>query len=106
MIHYLPPFVMFMTTVAMAALLALPITRWKPANRVVRFYWRGVWGMYIAIAAVAGGMNTLMLLGVDAVAETQVMLNILLPGVVLLTVVGWFHLVGLGVFKAARRIAR
>ena len=106
MVHYLPPFIMFMATVAMAALLALPITRWRPTNRVVRFYWRGVWAMFMAIAGVSGGMSTLTLLGIDVAAETQLVLDLLLPGVVALTVVGWFHLVGLGLLKAALKIAR
>ena len=94
MIQILPPAIMFAVTVAVCALFALPLRRVSPKSPVVRFYWRGVWMFLMAITAVAGAMNTLVLMDIDAVEITETLLNILLPAFVLFVVVGWFHSLG------------
>ena len=106
MIHYLPPLIMFLVTVGVVALFVLPIKRVRPESGVLRFYWRGVWLFLVAITCVAGAMNTLVLLGIDVVSETEAGLNLLLPAFVVFVVVGWFHTVGLGMLKLGRKALR
>ena len=106
MIHYLPPLIMFLVTVGVVALFVLPIKKVRPASAVLRFYWRGVWLFLVAITCVAGAMNTLVLLGIDVVRETETGLNLLLPAFVAFVMVGWFHTMGLGVLKLGRRALR
>jgi len=84
----------------------LPIRRWSPSDGVVRFYWIGVWVFLIAITCIAGGMNTLVLLDVDAVAVTERLLNLILPGFVGFVVLGWFHMILRGALKGAMSFRR
>ena len=106
MTQLIAPAIMFLVTVGVVALFVLPMRRWRPDSAIVRFYWKGVWMFLIAITAVAGGMNTLLLLGIDAVEVTQFCLNVLLPSFVGFVVLGWFHMVGFGLIKAARLAVR
>ena len=105
-IPYLPPVIMFAVTAGVCALFALPMRRWRPRSGVVRFYWRGVWVSLMAMTAMAGGMNVLVLLGLDVVGPTELLLSVLLTGFVALVVVGWVHMAGLGAWKVARRARR
>jgi len=104
MIQYLPAAIMFLATVALAALFFVPIKRWSPENGVVRFYWRGVWLFLVAIASVSGGFNTLLLLDFPAVMGMQLAVNVLVPGFVLFVVMGWFHMVGLSLLGLGRKV--
>ena len=94
---------MFLVTVGVVALFVLPMKKVRPESGVLRFYWRGVWLFLIAITCVAGAMNTLVLLDIDVVAETEKGLNLLLPAFVVFVVVGWFHTVLLGAVKLGRK---
>ena len=102
----MPAIIMFAATVLVCALWAWPARRWQPTDGTVRFYWRGVWMFLVAITSVAGAMNTLSLLGMDAVEPTEWALRVLLAGFVLFVVVGWFQLVGLALLRGAARLSR
>ena len=110
MAQFLPAAIMFLVTVLVSAALIVPVRAWAPKQDTVRLYWTGTWLFLVAIAAVAGAMNTLTLLGLDVVGPVTVALNALLVGLVGFVVLGWFHLVGLGivtgVVAAVRRTTR
>jgi len=61
-------------------------------NKIVNFYWAGFWAFLMMISAVAGAMNTLMLLDIPAEQTATIYLSILTMCFVIFVMFGWFRL--------------
>ena len=83
---------MFAITAGVTSLLCMPIFAFKLKNKLVNFYWAGVWVFLMLISSVAGAMNTLMLLDVPAEQIATIYLSILTLCFVLFVMFGWFRL--------------
>lgn len=91
--QFLPATIMFVITAGVTSLLCMPILGFKLKNKVVNFYWAGFWIFLMLISSVAGSMNTLIILDVDAAEQTaNVYLSILTLCFIIFVVFGWFRL--------------
>ena len=97
--QFIPAFIMFGATVLITSLLFVPVTLFNGKNPLVKFYWNGFWTLLAMIASFAGGMNTLMLLGIDAKAFAEAVLAGTLVAYVLFVMFAWFRLVGTTAFN-------
>lgn len=92
LIQLLPAAIMFTITAAVTSLLCMPIFAFPLKNKIVNFYWSGVWIFLMMISAFAGAMNTLMILDVPAEQTATIYLSILTLCFVIFVVFGWFRL--------------
>ena len=90
--QYAPAIIMFVITAAVTSLLCMPILGFPMKNKVVNFYWAGFWVFLMLISSVAGSMNTLIILDVDAEQTANVYLSILTLCFIIFVVFGWFRL--------------
>lgn len=90
--QFLPAGIMFVITAAVTSLLCMPILGFKLKNKVVNFYWAGFWVFLMLISSVAGSMNTLIILDVDAEQTANLYLSILTLCFIIFVVFGWFRL--------------
>ena len=101
----IPALVMFTITVAVVAVFLIPAT-YERTSPLVNFYWVGTWLFLALITAVAGGEQTVMMLG----AENNIFAKRLLAALVvcfpLFIVFGWFRLAGAAALAGLRRIRR
>ena len=104
MLQFMPSAIMFIFTVAFASLFLIPATSYSPKNTVVGFYWKGVWGFFSIICAVAGAAQSLAMLGFPTEKLSDHFLQILLVALVFFVVFGWFRLAGKAAFYGARKI--
>jgi len=88
----LPASIMFLITVFIVAVFFLPILSFKKKNKLISFYWIGTWGFIVAIAAIAGGQSTLMLLDYNADEIANAMLTGITGAFVAFVVFAWFRL--------------
>ena len=90
--QYLPAIIMFSITIIVVSLFCIPVTAFPKKNKLVNFYWIGFWVFLAIIASIAGGMNTLLIMGYNS--ETAA--NALLAGVntsfICFVVFAWFRL--------------
>lgn len=70
----------------------MPILGFRLKNKVVNFYWAGFWVFLMLISSVAGSMNTLIILDVDAEQTANLYLSILTLCFIIFVVFGWFRL--------------
>ncbi len=97
--HYQPALIMFTVTFIVTTLLFVPATRISFRSELTNFYWRGFWTLLAIISSLAGGMNTLMLMRVDAQAFSEAALAGTLAAYVLFVMFAWFRLVGAAAFS-------
>ena len=90
--QFLPALIMFSITAAITSVLCMPIFAFPLKNKIVNFYWSGVWVFLMMISAVAGAMNTLLLLDVPAEQTATIYLSILTLCFVIFVMFGWFRL--------------
>ena len=83
---------MFAITAGVTSVLCMPIFAFPLKNKIVNFYWSGVWIFLMMISAVAGAMNTLLLMDVPAEPTATVYLSILTLCFVIFVMFGWFRL--------------
>ena len=83
---------MFAITVGVTSVLCMPIFAFPLKNKLVNFYWSGVWVFLMMISAVAGAMNTLIILDVPAEPTATIYLTILTMCFVIFVMFGWFRL--------------
>jgi len=86
----------------------MPIFAFPLKNKIVNFYWAGVWVFLMMISAVAGAMNTLMLMNIPAEQTATIYLSILTLCFVIFVVFGWFRLsakaLALGVSRGLNKL--
>ena len=92
MAHFLPAAIMFAITAGVTSLLCMPVLGFPMKNKLVNFYWAGFWIFLMMISAVAGAMNTLLILDVPAEQTANIYLSILTVCFVIFVVFGWFRL--------------
>ncbi|WP_026940886.1 hypothetical protein [Hellea balneolensis] len=92
MAQILPALIMFTITAAVTSLLCMPMLGFPMKNKLVNFYWSGVWIFLMMISAIAGAMNTLIILDVPAEQVANIYLSILTVCFVIFVVFGWFRL--------------
>ena len=90
--QFLPAAIMFAITAAVTSLLCMPVLGFPMQNKLVNFYWSGFWIFLMMISAVAGAMNTLIILDVPAEQTANIYLSVLTLCFVLFVVFGWFRL--------------
>ena len=73
----LPALIMFAITAGVTSVLCMPIFAFPLKNKIVNFYWSGVWVFLMLISAVAGAMNTLIILDVPVEQTATIYLSIL-----------------------------
>ena len=88
----IPALIMFAITAGITSVLCMPIFAFPLKNKIVNFYWAGVWVFLMMISAVAGAMNTLMILNVPAEQTATIYLTILTMCFVIFVMFGWFRL--------------
>lgn len=88
----MPASIMFSITVVFVSLLFIPAIRFQQSNKVVNFYWVGVWLFLGLIASFAGAQNTLMLLGYNTDDFAELILFTLTYCLVIFVMFGWFRL--------------
>ena len=84
--------IMFVITAGITSVLCMPILAFPLKNKLVNFYWSGVWVFLMMISAIAGAMNTLIILDVPAEQTATVYLSILTLCFVIFVMFGWFRL--------------
>ena len=87
-----PALIMFGITAAITSILCMPIFAFPLKNKIVNFYWAGIWIFLMMISAVAGAMNTLIILDVPAEQTANIYLSILTLCFVIFVMFGWFRL--------------
>jgi len=90
--QFLPAAIMFGITAAVTSLLCMPVVGFPLKNKLVNFYWAGFWIFLMMISAVAGAMNTLIILDVPAEQTANIYLSILTMCFIIFVVFGWFRL--------------
>lgn len=90
--QFIPALIMFAITVGVTSILCMPIFGLPLKNKLVNFYWSGVWVFLMMISAVAGAMNTLLLLDVPAEPIATIYLTALTLCFVIFVMFGWFRL--------------
>ena len=93
---------MFSVTLSVTILFFLPMTMVPQKNALIRFYWSGLWMFLALIAAIAGGSNTLMLLGVDSYGAANVILTSVIAAFVFFVMFAWARLSAAAIFKFMR----
>jgi len=88
----IPALIMFAITAGVTSILCMPIFAFPLKNKIVNFYWSGVWIFLMMISAVAGAMNTLMILDIPAEQIATIYLSILTMCFVIFVMFGWFRL--------------
>ena len=88
----LPALIMFSITIIVTSVLCMPIFAFPLKNKIINFYWAGVWIFLMLISAVAGAMNTLMILDIPAEQTATIYLAILTLCFVIFVMFGWFRL--------------
>ncbi len=106
MIYYLAPVIMFLITVVFASLFFIPMVYWPRKNKLVNFYWAGVWVFLAIITGLSGGNNTLLLAGLDTMLIGQSMLAGVIAAFVLFVMFGWFRLSGLAILSIFNKFYR
>jgi len=98
----MPAIIMFFITIAACMLFLLP-NKIKFGSELVQFYWRGFWVFLALISLVAGGAETLRLLGYDVEMLSIRALAGIMTSFVLFVGFAWFRLVGVALFKGFRK---
>ena len=89
---FTPVLIMFVYTVALSALLIIPVLRVHIKHDLTRFYWRGFWIFLVLIAAFSGGQQILRLAGVQVEAASTFYLAGLVAAYITFVVFAWFRL--------------
>jgi succinate dehydrogenase hydrophobic anchor subunit len=100
----LPPLIMFAITVTVVTLCFLPAT-YERKNKIVNFYWVGVWLFLGLIAAVSGGEQTVLLAGSESPALAKSLQTSATLCFVIFVVFGWFRLSGVALVAGAKKLA-
>ena len=100
-----PALIMMTVTVGVVAAFLIPASYERDAP-VLNFYWVGAWLFLALIAAVSGGAQVVMLMGIDGTAIAIRLQTALLVCFPLFIVFAWARLVGTTVVRGARRLAR
>lgn len=104
----LPAIIMFAITIGITSLLCMPIFSFPLKNKIVNFYWSGVWVFMMMISAVSGAMNTLILMNIPAEQTATIYLSVLTMCFVAFVVFGWFRLsakaIALGITKGLKKL--
>lgn len=95
---------MFSVTLSVTILFFLPMTMVAQKNSIIKFYWSGLWMFLALITAIAGGSNTLMLLGVDSYGPANVILTGVIAAFVFFVVFAWIRLSAAAIFKFVRSV--
>lgn len=82
----------------------MPMLGFPMKNKLVNFYWSGVWLFLMMISAIAGAMNTLIILDVPAEQTANIYLSILTMCFVIFVVFGWFRLSAKVIARGITRI--
>jgi len=88
----LPALIMFAITASVTSVLCMPIFAFPLKNKIVNFYWSGVWVFLMLISAFAGAMNTLIILDVPVEQTATIYLTILTLCFIIFVMFGWFRL--------------
>lgn len=88
----LPALIMFAITASVTSVLCMPIFAFPLKNKIVNFYWSGVWIFLMLISAFAGAMNTLIILDVPVEQTATIYLTILTLCFIIFVMFGWFRL--------------
>lgn len=87
-----PALIMFAITIGITSVLCMPIFAFPLKNKLANFYWSGFWVFLMMISAVAGAMNTLLILDIPAEPIATIYLSILTLCFVIFVMFGWFRL--------------
>ena len=98
-----PALVMFALTVIVVTLLLFPAT-FEHRSSVVNFYWVGAWLFLALIAAVSGGAQVVMMLGLDASLFARQLQTALVVCFPLFIAAAWVRLVGVALVSGLRRV--
>lgn len=102
--HLLPGFIMFGITVCFVTLMFIPPLRFPNNNKLINFYWTGIWVIMATIAAVAGAFNTLSLVGYDATMMANATFLAMTLCFMLFVAFAWARLSAAAIVAGAKRI--
>ena len=97
--QYIPAAIMFSVTLSVTILFFLPMTMVSQKSAVLKFYWSGLWMFLALITAIAGGSNTLMLIGVDSYGAANVILTGVIAAFVFFVMFAWARLSAAAIFR-------
>lgn len=100
-----PALIMLVFTIAFASAFYWPAVRFPRKNKVLNFYWSGVWAYLAMITAVAGAQVTVTILGLEVVAFSTALLNAMTVTFVMFVVFAWGRLAVMGARHAAIKVA-
>lgn len=102
--HYLPAVIMFVLTIAFTAVFWVPALKFKQKNRVVSFYWIGLWVFLSFIAALSGAQSVLIILGQDVARFTGALLTGVTASFVVFVMFAWARLTLMGVSGVLKKV--
>lgn len=104
--NILPALIMFLITVGLTTLFLVPVTKFPQKNELINFYWAGFWLFLVAIVAISGGVNTLMILDFNTYAFSNAVLFATVICFVLFVMFGWFRLSAMALLAGAKKISK
>ena len=102
--NLIPAAIMFLITACFATLFFVPIVKFKQKHELVKFYWIGFWLFIVALAAFSGGVQSLMLMGMDTTVFGTAVLFSLTLCFPIFVMFAWFRLVGLALLTGAKKV--
>jgi hypothetical protein len=104
--NIMPASIMFLITIGFVSLFFIPIVAFQRPNKIVNFYWVGVWLFLAMITAIAGAQNTLMLLKYDANLFSEALLFSIVASFVFFVVFAWFRLSSVALWYGVKKVFR
>ena len=101
----LPPAIMFAITVFVVTLILVPAT-FERKSSLLNFYWVGVWVFLAVIASVAGGSQTVQMVGLEAEPLAGRLQFAATLCFTLFVMFAWVRLSGVALLMGLRRITR
>lgn len=102
--NIMPASIMFLITIGFVSLFFIPAVAFQRTNKIVNFYWVGVWLFLASICAIAGAQNTLMLLQYDANLFSEALLVAVVASFVFFVVFAWFRLSSVALWYGFKKI--
>ncbi len=104
--QFYAPAVMFVITVVIASLFAVPAVVYSPKSKVMNFYWSGFWMFLALITGLAFGANTLSMLGAKSVIAYRPVVTFVVGAHVAFVMVAWFHICGKAAYSVVGNLYR
>lgn len=101
--NLIPAAIMFFVTVVFVTAFFVPITVFRQKDKLLNFYWIGVWFFLVMITSIAGAQSTLMILDYDTFSVSNALLSGITASFIFFIVFAWFRLSSTAILGFARR---